>query len=37
MDASPEFPRQSRVPVFNMPGVVTLSIGLLMAIQALRE
>ncbi|CAM3002468.1 rhomboid family intramembrane serine protease [Methylobacterium mesophilicum] len=37
MDASPEFPRQSRVPVFNMPGVVTLSIGLLMAIQGLRE
>lgn len=37
MDASPEFPRQSRVPVFNMPRVVTLSIGLLMAIQALRE
>ncbi|MDP4005856.1 rhomboid family intramembrane serine protease [Methylobacterium sp. NEAU K] len=36
MDASPEFPRQSRVPVFNMPGVVTLSIGLLMAIQAVR-
>lgn len=37
MDASPEFPRQSRVPVFNMPGVVTLSIGLLMAIQGIRE
>jgi membrane associated rhomboid family serine protease len=37
MDASPEFPRQSRVPVFNMPGVVTLSIGLLLAIQAVRE
>ncbi|MEL6062095.1 MULTISPECIES: rhomboid family intramembrane serine protease [unclassified Methylobacterium] len=37
MDASPEFPRQSRVPVFNMPGIVTLSIGLLLAIQAVRE
>ena len=37
MDASPDFPRQSRVPVFNMPGVVTLAIGLLMAIQAVRE
>ena len=37
MDASPEFPRQSRVPVFNMPGVVTLSIGLLIAIQGIRE
>ena len=37
MDASPDFPRQSRVPVFNMPGVVTLSIGLLLAIQAVRE
>jgi membrane associated rhomboid family serine protease len=37
MDASPEFPRQSRVPVFNMPGVVTLSIGLLFLIQAVRE
>ena len=37
MDASPEFPRQSRVPVFNMPGVVTFSIGLLLAIQAVRE
>ena len=37
MDASPEFPRQSRVPVFNMPGVVTLAIGVLLAIQAVRE
>ena len=37
MDAAPEFPRQSRVPVFNMPGVVTLSIGLLLAIQGVRE
>ncbi|WP_375464797.1 rhomboid family intramembrane serine protease [uncultured Methylobacterium sp.] len=37
MDASPDFPRQSRVPVFNMPGAVTVSIGLLLAIQAVRE
>lgn len=36
MDASPDFPRQSRVPVFNMPGVVTASIGLLFAIHAVR-
>lgn len=37
MDASPDFPRQSRAPVFNMPGVVTASIGVLLAIQAIRE
>jgi membrane associated rhomboid family serine protease len=37
MDASPDFPRQSRVPVFNMPGVVTASIGVILAIQAIRE
>lgn len=37
MDASPDLPRQSRVPVFNMPGVVTASIGLLVAIHALRD
>lgn len=37
MDASPDFPRQSRVPVFNLPGVVTASIAVLMAIQAVRE
>jgi len=37
MDASPHLPRQGRVPVFNMPGIVTASIGLLMAIHALRE
>lgn len=36
MDASPDFPRQSRVPVFNLPGVVTASIALLMAIHAAR-
>ncbi len=37
MDASPDLPRKSRVPIFNMPGVVTASIALLLAIQALRE
>ncbi|MEA1833592.1 rhomboid family intramembrane serine protease [Methylobacterium durans] len=37
MDASPDFPRQSRVPVFNMPSVVTAAIGLMLAIQALRD
>lgn len=37
MDASPDLPRQSRVPVFNMPGIVTACIGVLLAIQALRE
>lgn len=37
MDASPDLPRQGRVPVFNMPGVVTVSIGLLLAIHAVRE
>jgi len=37
MDASPDFPRQSRAPVFNMPGVVTASIAVLVAIQAIRE
>ncbi len=37
MDASPDFPRQSRAPVFNMPGVVTASIGVILAIQAIRE
>lgn len=36
MDASPEFPRQSRVPVFNMPGVVTASIAVLLGIHAIR-
>lgn len=33
----PDLPRQSRVPVFNMPAVVTVSIGALLAIHALRE
>lgn len=37
MDAMPDLPRQSRVPVFNMPGVVSASIGLLVAVHALRE
>lgn len=37
MDASPDFPRQSRVPVFNLPGVVTACIGALVAIHAMRE
>lgn len=37
MDATPDLPRQNRVPVFNMPSVVTASIGLLLAIHALRE
>ncbi|MDP4021731.1 rhomboid family intramembrane serine protease [Methylobacterium sp. NEAU 140] len=37
MDASPDFPRQRRAPVFNMPGVVTASIGVLLAIQGVRE
>ncbi len=37
MDATPDLPRQSRVPVFNMPGAVTVSIGLLLGIHALRE
>ena len=37
MDAMPDLPRQSRVPVFNMPGVVSASIGILVAVHALRE
>ena len=37
MDATPDLPRQSRVPVFNMPGVVTASIAVLLAIHAIRE
>ncbi|GJE17994.1 rhomboid family intramembrane serine protease [Methylobacterium marchantiae] len=37
MDATPDLPRQSRVPVFNMPTAVTVSIGLLLGIHALRE
>jgi membrane associated rhomboid family serine protease len=37
MDATPDLPRQSRVPVFNMPSVVTASIAVLVALHALRE
>ncbi|NEU11383.1 rhomboid family intramembrane serine protease [Methylobacterium sp. BTF04] len=37
MDAMPDLPRQNRVPIFNMPTVVTASIGTLLAIHALRE
>lgn len=36
MDASPDLPRQSRIPVFNMPGIVTGSIALLLAIHVVR-
>ena len=31
MDAMPDLPPQNRVPIFNMPGVVTASIGVLVA------
>ncbi len=37
MDASPDLPPQNRVPIFNMPGVVTASIGVLVGLHALRE
>lgn len=37
MDATPDLPRQSRVPVFNMPVVVTATIGLLVGIHLLRD
>ncbi|MDO9425736.1 MAG: rhomboid family intramembrane serine protease [Methylobacterium sp.] len=37
MDAMPDLPPQNRVPMFNMPGVVTVSIAVLLAIHALRE
>jgi membrane associated rhomboid family serine protease len=37
MDATPDLPPQNRVPIFNMPGVVTASIGVLVGIHALRE
>lgn len=36
MDASPDLPRQGRVPVFNMPGIVTVSIAVLAAIHLIR-
>lgn len=37
MDAMSDLPRQNRVPIFNMPGVVTASIAVLLGIHALRE
>lgn len=37
MDASPDLPRQGRVPVFNLPGIVTISIAVLAAIHGLRS
>ncbi|MCK2055689.1 rhomboid family intramembrane serine protease [Methylobacterium sp. 37f] len=37
MDATPDLPPQNRVPIFNMPGVVSASIGVLVGIHALRE
>jgi len=36
MDASPDLPRQNRVPVFNLPRIVTVSIALLVGIHAVR-
>ncbi len=36
MDATPDFPRQSRVPVFNLPRVVTASIAVIVGIHAIR-
>lgn len=36
MDASPDLPRQGRVPVFNLPGIVTISIAVLAAIHLVR-
>ncbi|MCJ2036101.1 rhomboid family intramembrane serine protease [Methylobacterium sp. J-068] len=36
MDATPDLPPQNRVPIFNMPGVVTASIGVLVGLHALR-
>ncbi len=37
MDASPDLPRQGRVPVFNLPGIVTASIAVLAAIHIVRS
>ncbi|MEH3117868.1 MAG: rhomboid family intramembrane serine protease [Methylorubrum populi] len=37
MDASPDPPRQGRVPVFNLPGIVTVSIAVLAAIHLVRS
>lgn len=36
MDASPDLPRQGRVPVFNLPGIVTVSIAILAAVHLVR-
>ncbi|RVU21956.1 rhomboid family intramembrane serine protease [Methylobacterium oryzihabitans] len=36
MDATPDLPRPPHVPVFNMPTVVTASVGLLVLIHAVR-
>ena len=36
MDASPDLPRQGRVPVFNLPGIVTATIALLAAVHVIR-
>ncbi len=37
MDATPDLPRPPRVPVFNMPAVVTASVGILVLIHAVRQ
>ena len=37
MDATPDPPRRDHVPIFNMPGVVTASIGVLVGLHAVRE
>ncbi|MEH3148217.1 MAG: rhomboid family intramembrane serine protease [Methylobacterium frigidaeris] len=37
MDATPDLPRPPHVPVFNMPTVVTASVGLLVLIHAVRS
>jgi len=36
MDASPDLPRQNRVPVFNLPRIVTVSVALLVGIHTVR-
>ena len=37
MDATPDLPRPPRVPVFNMPAVVTASVGILVLLHAVRQ
>lgn len=37
MDASPDLPRQGRVPVFNLPGIVTASIAVIAGIHVVRS